>query len=442
MHYMNELQGAVLAAALLAALPVQAQTPAGSEEAWNLHAQSTYIWQKKASFAAPYSGINSLSTAAETSYSFSATAALGWRAWSGGELYVNPELVQGVPLSNLTGLGGMSNGEQQKTGGPHPTLYRARLFARHSIALGGARVQVESDSNQLAGMVDQRRIVVTAGNLALIDIFDNNALAHDPRTQFMNWALLAHGAYDFAADARGYSNGAAVEWYWDAWVLRAGRFMQPAQSNGLALDRQLRHHFGDQLEVSHSHAIAGRAGSVRLLAFHNQAVMGSFKDALAAAARDGGSPDVALVRHQQSKRGAGISVDQEVTAAIGVFARASANDGATETYAFAEIDRSLSAGAVFKGELWQRSADTAGVALVRDGLSGAHRAYLAAGGHGAFVGDGRLAYRPEAIAETYYSVALGGHAWLTFDYQHIANPAYNRARGPVNVGAIRLHAQM
>lgn len=442
MDYMKQLRGAVLAAALLAAAAVPAQAQDNSDETWNLHAQSTYIWQKKAAFAAPYSGVNSLTTAAETSYSFSATVALGWRAWPGGELYVNPELVQGVPLSGLTGLGGMSNGEQQKTGGPHPTVYRARLFARHSFALGGERVHVDTDSNALAGMVDQRRIVVTAGNLALIDIFDNNALAHDPRTQFMNWALLAHGAYDFAADARGYSAGAAVELYWDAWALRAGRFMQPAQSNGLALDRHLLRHFGDQLEVSHRHDVNGLAGTVRLLAFRNQAVMGSFRAALAAAAGDGSIPDVALVRRQQSKRGGGISIDQELSADLGVFARASANDGATETYAFAEIDRSLSAGAVLKGALWQRAGDTLGVALVRDGLSPAHRDYLAAGGHGAFVGDGHLAYRPEAIAEAFYSLPLGGQAWLTLDYQHIVNPAYNRARGPVNVGAIRLHAQI
>ena len=438
----TKLLAPLLAAALfVAGVPAHAQDSA--DETWNVHAQSTWIWQKKDAMAAAYSGANSLGAAAEKSYSFSATVALGWRPWAGGEVYLDPELVQGVPLSHLAGLGGMSNGEQQKTGGPEPTLYRARLFLRHSWPLGGERVAVASDSNQLAGTVDSRRLVLSAGNLAVIDIFDNNGLAHDARSQFLNWALLAGGAYDFAADARGYSRGAALELYWDEWALRAGRFMQPRESNGLALDGQLGRHYGDQLELAHNHSIAGLAGAVRLLAFRNQAVMGSFDDAVKAAAGAGSSaPALASVRRLQDKRGLVLNVEQALGAGVGVFARASGHDGHTETYAFAEIDRSLSAGAVLDGARWRRDGDAVGVALVRNGLSAAHRAYLAAGGLGAFVGDGRLDYKPEAIAEAYYSVRLNPHAALTVDWQRIANPAYNRARGPVSIGAIRLHAQL
>jgi high affinity Mn2+ porin len=419
-------------------------TAAAADERWNVHVQSTYIWQTKPAFSAAYSGVNSLSAAKEKSYSFSATAMLGLRLLPGTELYLDPEVVQGVALSGLAGLGGMSNGEQQKTGGPNPTLYRARLFLRQTFNVGGDAVVLASDANQLAATVAARRLVLTVGNLAATDIFDASAYAHDARSQFLNWSLLSHGAVDFAADARGYTWGLVGEMYLDDWVLRAGRFAQPFESNGQALDHAFARHHGDELEIEHAHTLAGLPGKLRALAFRSSARMGSFADALAAAA-PGAAPDVGAVRKEASKHGVGISAEQSVSEEAGVFARASWNDGKYETYAFAEIERSIALGTTLAGTRWQRPRDTLGVALVRNGLSSSHQAYLAAGGHGAFIGDGGLQYRPETITEGYYSVGLGprlGAATaISFDWQHIANPAYNAARGPVQVYAIRLHAQ-
>ncbi len=428
---------ALLGPLLLAPAMLRAQSVA--EETSNAHVQATYVWQAKPAFAAAYSGANSLGTAHQDSYSFSATAAFGVRPWQGGEAYLDTELVQGVPLSGLTGLGGMTNGEQQKTGGPNPTLYRARLFLRQTMNLAGPSDAVASDANQLAGQLARRRLVLTVGNLAVTDMFDNNSFAHDGRSQFMNWALVAQGAYDFAADARGYTWGAAIEYVDEDWAVRAGRFMQPAESNGLALDRRMATHYGDQIELEHGHTLAGQAGRVRLLLFRNRARMGAFRDALAAA--DGAAPQLAPVRKDQSKRGVGLNVEQALSADVGVFARAGWNDGASETYAFAEIDRSASAGALVQGARWGRPQDTLGIALVRDGISSAHRDFLGAGGLGAFVGDGALSYRAERIVEAFYSIAVAAHGWLTFDGQRIDNPAYNAARGPVNVASVRLHAQ-
>jgi hypothetical protein len=424
------------------ALPAYAQeaADAAKPEDFNLHVQSTYVWERKGSFNAPYSGARSLLPQEETAYSFSATAALGLRLWHGAELYFDPEVVQGAPLSGLVGLGGMTNGEQQKTSGPNPTFYRARLFLRQSFGLGGEKLAVDSDMNQLAGVVDRRRVVVTAGNLSVTDLFDNNAYAHDPRTQFLNWALTTHGAYDFAADARGYTWGAAVETFYDDWAVRFGRFMQPEQSNGLPLDTRLFTHYGDQVELEHAHHIGELNGKLRFLAFRNRAAMGSFQEAVDLARAQGGVPDLAPTRRDRSKAGYGVALEQEVTKNAGVFARASWNDGQEETWAFTEIERSVSLGAVIKGAAWKRERDTAGVALVRNGLSAAHQAYLAAGGYGPFIGDGRLNYRPETIAEAYYSLGVGAHAWLTLDLQHIVNPAYNADRGPVTVASMRLHA--
>ena len=423
-------------------LPACCRAQAPESEDWNVKFQSTYVWQRKEAFPAAYSGTNSLSTQREKSYSFSATAALGLRPWKGGEFYFNPEVVQGVPLSNLTGLGGFSNGEIARTSGPNLTFYRARLFLRQTWGLGGEREAVESDINQLAGAVDKRRWVLTAGNLSVIDIFDDNAFSHDPRTQFINWSIMTHGAFDFAADARGYSWGITLERYHDEWAVRGGRFIQPRQPNLLPLDPRIGQHYGDQLKVEHGHTIAGQPGKLRVLAFRNRAKMSRFEDALSLAAQTGTTPDINSVRtREQVKTGFGVNAEQALSTSVGLFARGSWADGQTETYAFTEIDRSLSAGTLIKGDAWKRSQDTLGLAFARNGLSHAHRDYLAAGGLGFFIGDGKLNYRAENILEAFYNVNIAKRFWLTLDAQYIRNPAYNADRGPVKLIALRLHTE-
>ncbi len=438
------LQGAAaaLAAALVPALGHAQAADTVETENWNAKFQSTYVWQDKRPFSAAYSGPNSLSPNRELSYSFTATAFLGWRPWAGGELYFDPEAAQGVPLSNLTGLGGLTNGEMARTSGPTMKYYRARLFLRQTWGMGGGQEAVESGQNQLAGMVDKRRLVLTAGNLSVTDIFDTNTYNHDPRTQFLNWSIMTHGSYDFAADARGYTWGAALEWYHDDWALRAGRFIQPKLPNQQELDRDIFSHYGDQIELEHSHTLGGQPGAVRLLAFHNRARMSRFQDALNLAASTGTTPDINAVRTGvQGKVGFGINIEQAVNDDVGLFLRASRADGQTETYAFTEIERSISGGALVKGTAWGRGGDTFGVAFARNGLSSVHRRYLEAGGIGFFIGDGRLNYRPEMIYETFYNIKLAKAAWITLDWQYIRNPAYNADRGPVNVGSVRLHTE-
>ena len=423
-------------------LPVFCLAQSPETEQWNARFQSTYVWQAKRPFTAAYSGANSLTPVKEKSYSFTATAAFGLRSWAGGEFYLNPEASQGVPLSNLTGLGGFTNGEMARTSGPNLTVYRARAFLRQTWGLGGGVEAVESGMNQLAGQVDKRRLVFTAGNVSLLDVFDGNAYSHDPRTQFLNWALLTHGAYDFAADARGYTWGAALEYIEDGWAVRAGRFIQPREPNGLPLDSRILRHYGDQIEVQRSHQLNGQAGIVRLLAYRNRAVMSRYRDALELAAPSSSQPDINAVRYgEQTKVGVGINLEQSLSTDVGLFGRAMWSDGKTETYAFTEIDRSLSAGISVRGPKWGRAQDAVGVALAYNGLSSVHRRYLAAGGLGFFVGDGQLNYRPEAILEAYYSIGLGKANSLALDWQHIRNPAYNADRGPVNVLAVRLHTE-
>ena len=409
------------------------------EEASGAKFQTTYVWQRKYPFGAAYSGPNSLSADREKSYSFTATAALGARLWSGGELYFDPEVAQGVPLSGLTGLGGFTNGEIARVTGPTPTLYRARLFARQAWGFGGGKEKLESEANQLAGGVDRHRLVLTAGNLSVLDLFDDNAFSHDPRTQFLNWSLMTHGAYDYAADARGYSWGLALEYFHDDWAVRAGRFMMPKQSNGLPLNPRIFDSFGDQLEFDRSHEVGGQPGKLRFLAFRNQASMGGFRDAIADASASGAAPDLAASRKQRVKYGFGVNLEQNLSPATGVFARASWNNGEAETFAFTEIDRSISAGVSVKGAGWGRPADSVGLAFARNGLSAAHRDYLAAGGLGFFLGDGALSYRREDAIESYYSLNLAKEIWVSAHVQRVFNPAYNADRGPVSVVSTRLH---
>jgi len=432
------LRSLVLAGALaLGASAALAQEV--EEEAYGAKLQATYVWQRKYPFGAAYTGTNSLIPEREKSYSFTATAALGARVWKGGEVYVDPEVAQGVPLSHLTGLGGFSNGEIARTSGPTPTFYVARAFLRQTWGLGGEREKVESDANQLAGSAERRRLVLTAGKLSVQDLFDDNVYCKDPRTQFLNWSLMTYGAWDFAADARGYSWGLAIEYLHDDWALRAGRFLMPKQSNGLALNPRIFYSFGDQVEFEHAHAIAGRPGKLRLLAFRNQADMGGFSDSIADAAAAVTTPDLATSRKKRDKYGFGINLEQSLSRDVGVFARASWNNGEAETFAFTEIDRSLSAGLLVKGAPWGRAADSVGVALVRNGISGPHGDYLAAGGLGFFLGDGRLRYRSEDIFEIFYSHGVVKDVWVSADFQRIFGPAYNADRGPVSVASARFH---
>ncbi len=414
----------------------------GEEQTHDAKYQSTYLWQTKPGFRSPYSGPNSLSGAPELSYTLTATAYLGWRPWSGGELYFNPEGIQGRALSNVAGLGGLTNTELQKSASSQFRIYKARLFYRHTVGLnagaGGAKEEIESDQNQLAGAVDKRRFVLTVGNLAVSDIFGTSDVTGDGRTQFVNWASLAHGHFDYPADARGYSIGAAGELIWDDWSVRAGRFLQPKVSNGLRLDYRIFKRYGDQFEVERRHDWAGQPGGVKVFGFRNVAHMASFQHALASAA-PGTAPALDTVRRPQAKLGWGVSLEQSVSKDLRVLIRGGANDGKTESYAFTQIDRSFFFAAALKGARWSRSQDTVGLALAINNLSNGHRSYLAAGGTGFFLGDGRLNYGNEQIVEAYYNWEPVKGLGVTFDLQRITNPGYNRDRGPVSVGSFRLH---
>ena len=406
---------------------------------WNAHFQTTYILQTKDPMHAAYTGPNSLLPGREYGWSLSATASFGLRLWHGAELYFDPETVAARAISHASGLGGLADGEISKTSNPNPTTYYARLFLRQTWDLGGEHTPVESDMNQLAGSVASRRIVFTVGDYSPTDIFGQNSYAGDPRTQFLNAALMTFGAWDYASDSRGYTWGAALEYYHDDWAFRIGRFLQPREPNGLQFNYRPFQDYGDVLEVEHDHKIAGKAGKINVLVYRNRAIMGDYGQAVQYAATFGGTPALSNVRATRVKTGFGVHVEQSLTDDIGAWVSWSQNNGSDEEYAYAEIDRQLQAGLSIKGTRWHRADDTIGIAYTNNGLSGAHAAYLAAGGIGGFLGDGALNYHTEDIYEIYYSAKLIKGVYGSVDYQHIANPGYNHDRGPADFFAARLH---
>jgi len=425
--------------------PADATAPAPANQptqpqSYAVHGQVTFVEQGDPAFRSPYSGPNSLapSQARETT---DATLYAGLRLWSGAELWIDPEIDQGFGLSNTLGVAGFPSGEAYKVGRAAPYFRLQRLFVRQTIDLGGDRETVDPDLNQLGGTQSANRMVITAGKLSVPDIFDNNAYAHDPRGDFLNWSLIDTGTFDYAADAWGYTYGAAAEWYVGRWTLRGGAFDLSVVPNSETLDPNFSQ-FQLIGELEERHKLFGQAGKLRITGFLSRGRMGSFADAVRVAEATGQPADIAAVRRYQGRGGVSFNLEQEVADGFGVFARAGIADGGVEPYEFADIDRTFAAGVSLNGKRWGRPNDTIGVAGVVNGISKEHELYLALGGTGILVGDGQLPHPgSEQILETYYDLAAYGPAHVSVDYQFVANPAYNRDRGPVSILAARLHAQ-
>jgi hypothetical protein len=318
----------------------------------------------------------------------------------------------------------------------------------------------ESNPMQLATAVDSRRLVLTAGNFTILDVFDRNSVSWDPRQTFFNMAFMTYSSWDFPSDARGYSWGATAELYWDEWALRIGRITPPQNPNQLQTDFRIWKFYGDEIELEHDHELLGRAGAVRLLGYRNQVDTGSFDDAIAAfqanpsqknAANCGANfsynsgnadaPDLCFVRKTNVKLGIGLDLEQYVTPDLGVFFRGMYSDGRTEVDAYNPADRSVSVGAVAKGSAWHRPFDVTGVGFGMSWISHTHAQYLAMGGVDGFIGDGNLRQAGEGIVEAFYSVNLLKALWLSADYQFLWNPAYNADRGPVTIVGGRVHGE-
>ena len=405
---------------------------------WEIHGQTTYLPQGYPRFRALYTGTNSLTPAPQAQATWSNSLYLNARLWEGGEVYYNPELLQGFGLNDTVGAGGFPSGEAQKSNFPYPHYNTSRLFLRQTFGFGGEQEELASGPGQLSGKVDVSRLTVQAGKFAVLDVFDGNSYAKDTRKDFMNWSMWAPGAFDYSADKVGLTYGATAELNQKQWALRSGYFLMQSVSNANNFDAKVFERGTYALELETRFSLFNQPGKLRTIAWLNSAFSGSYRETLNNPAFN---LDIAQTRTGRIKYGYVVSLEQALTDEVGVFGRWSWNDGKTEIMAFTDIDASLSLGASIKGTRWGRPDDVVGIGGAINALSRDHRDFIAAGGLGVLIGDGQLNYRRERILESYYAFALNKQLTLTGDYQLITNPAYNADRGPVHVFSGRLHGE-
>ncbi|MFI4922374.1 MAG: carbohydrate porin [Burkholderiales bacterium] len=438
------LYTALLAIIILILVAVANAHAEGPELPQLLGAQYTLIAQHLYPFDAAYSGPKSLRDDGDTQKTQTFGLYSGMKVWDHLQAYLDLELFRGAAVSNATGLGGLTNGDVIRQGsfnlsnGP----YVSRAYLREFWAIGDNTVEVARGMDQLPGVEPAKRIEVKLGKFAANDDFDRNRYANSTRTQFENWSLWNNTAWDYAADTRGYTNGIMVGYVSPKWALRLGIFQMPTVANGPDLDLPLSKSRGENLELTlqpnHYETV------VRLLAYRNIANMGIYSDAIAIGLAQGTVPNVAADDQPgRTKYGFGLNLEQPLadSGETGLFARLGWNDGKTESFAFTEVDRTVTLGTQLAGNHWGRSNDRLGIGYVVNGLSADHRNYLAAGGSGFVLGDGRLNYGYEQIMEAYYLVQFGRFVQLSPDFQYIQNPGYNRDRGPATVVGIRLHLE-
>jgi len=421
------------------AIPVVAAPEVPAQEWYSLHYQFTGVTQYHPSFYSAYpGGQNSLSPDEEDATAFFTTIYGDLRLWPGAELLFDPEMSGGKGLSKTLGVAAFPNGIVYRVGDPSPAVYLARLAISQTFGLGGGKLTNASAPNELAGTRDKNQLAITVGRVSVLDVVDANRYANDATNQFLNWALMASGAYDYPADTRGYTWGVLADLAYDWWSARAGMALEPYYANLETMDWRVGKSQGLVAEYEARYSVGKRPGAWSLLVFLNTARMGSYEQWLASPkAYPGGIADTRA--DGRTKYGFALSMEQELTRTLGSFLRVSWNDGHNESWAFTEIDQSLALGLVQRGRAWNRPGDEIGAAVVVSGLSPWHRRYLEQGGYGFIIGDGRLQYGPEVISDVYYRLRLTDLLSVSAFYQPIVNPGYNQDRGPVHVLSARVH---
>jgi high affinity Mn2+ porin len=404
--------------------------------------QANIVFQWHPSFQAKYSGLNSFRSRGENATSKVYTLFLGYQLTHYTEVFTDVESAGGRGLSAALGIAGFVNLDVVRNPELGPVPYLARAMVRQIIPLSSERVSAERGPFGLATSLPARRLEFRAGKMGLVDFFDTNSWGTDSRLQFLNWTVDNNGAYDYAANTRGYTDAAILE-YDDHWfTVRFGEALMPKVANGIFLDADLSRARSENLELDATgNLFLHRAGTVRLVGFLNHANMGNYEEAI----RDFKNgetpvPDIIFTRRQgRHKYGFGLNFAQELTSQLGVFGRLGWGDGRNESFAYTEVDRTLELGIFTKAEKWKRRNDRAGVVFVMNGIVAAHQEYLALGGRGFLLGDGALTYGHEKIFEGFYTAHLWRGFFASFDIQHLNNPGYNKDRGPVVVPTLRFH---
>ncbi len=435
------------------AKPLPAVSPTAR---YDYQSEITFILQHLNRFRSPYQGPSSFLSRDETELTHTYTLYAGIRPIPNLELYVNPELALGHGVSFGQGLAGYPNGDLIGQQALRPLPYLARYFVRWRIPMphlfphkGGEEVAEEETGralNIIPARVPAHRLVLSAGKFAVSDIFDTNSYANNPRTQFLNDAFGNNLAYDYAQEVRGYDLGASAVWVNPDWVVRFGTFAMPVTAGSADLAYNWTHDHSEQLEVElHPQVLRGGKPPfiVRLLGWRNVGNMGRYVDALALAP-PGGPPSITAVERRGTvKTGLGINFEQALAdgGATGMFGRLGWADDSRESFNFAECDEFYSFGGQLSGARWHRKDDRIGIGYAISGISRSHRNYLAAGGVGLALGDGRLNYGQERTFEAYYSYQVAKPLVVSLDFQDVQDPGYNRDRGAATLWSVRLHMQ-
>lgn len=409
--------------------------------------QANVVFQWHPAFTAPYTGPNSLTAPAQSATTHVLTLFTGYQLTRTTEVIADVEYATGGGIGQAFGLAGYTNLDSVRTVSGavlSQTPYLARLLVRQIIPLTAERVEASRDPLHLATSLPARRIEFRVGKFDLVDFFDQNSYGSDSHLQFLNWTVDSNGAWDYAANTRGYTDGVLLEYDDHWWTARFAETLMPKVANGINLDADIARARSENFELeARGKRIAHRAGVVRLLGYLNHANMGNYDAAIAGFLNhQTPTPEITATRRQgRHKYGFGLNLEQEITSQVGVFGRLGWSDGHNESFAYTEDDRTLQLGGFAWGRAWHRRNDRAGVAFVINGISGAHQRYLALGGLGFLLGDGALTYGTEKIFEGFYTAHLWRGFFASFDLQHLNNPGYNQARGPVIVPAVRFHAE-
>jgi len=414
-----------------------------SDRIW-LSGQANIITQWHPAFRSPYQGPNSLTPEAQDASSRVLTLLTGLRINNTAEILFDLQETGGHGIGEALGLAGFTNLDVVRNPTISQAPYVARLMWHQIIPLSKEKSPSERTPFSLFKKLPARRLEIRFGKFSLADFFDVNTYGSDSNFQFMNWTLDNNGAYDYAADTRGYTYAAMVEYDDRHWALRFAEALMPKVANGLNLDADLARARSENVELElHRAFVPHRETVVRLLGYANHANMGIYNVAVADFLA-GKTPKPEITAHPlqtTTKYGFGVNIEQPLTDWLGLFSRWGWNEGQHESYAYTEVDETVQVGAGAQGTPWKRKLDRAGLAFISNGISRDHQQYLALGGVGFLLGDGALNYGRETIEETYYTAHVWRGIFASFDLQHINNPGYNRDRGPLLAPSLRLHVE-
>jgi high affinity Mn2+ porin len=410
---------------------------------WWISGQGNIVFQWYPSFPAAYSGAHSFGPQAEDATSRVYTLYTGYELTHSTEVFADIESAGGLGLSDAFGLAGFTNLDVVRNPSLGSAPYLARLMIRQIISLSDEKVSVQRTPLALATSLPARRIEIRAGKFGMVDFFDLNSGGSDSHLQFLNWTVDNNGAYDYAANTRGYTDGVILEYDDHNFSARFAEALMPKVANGIQLDADVARARAENLEFDYTgNFLPDRTGTIRFLSYANHADMGDYREAINNFLNSGGQqqvPDITTTRQQgRVKYGFGVSAEQQLWPHLQFFGRWGWNEGRHESFAYTEVNQALELGAAFT-DIPRRKNDHAGFAFSQNAISGDHRRYLALGGLGFLLGDGGLDYAREEITEGYYTLHVWRGAFATFDLQRIWNPGYNQARGPVIVPTLRAH---